>query len=215
MNINTKEYWDKRFNTRDWSGKGGNIQSFSHAKYFVEQLQIPEKFSGVITDVGCAEGDAIPVYRKKWPAADLKGVDFAAGAIEKAKRRYGHLAEFYSGEFSDVRPSEIIISSHTFEHLENDIEALNTLRSKCNRLFIIVPYRESPIGPEHLRAYDECSYAAQNPKRSSVCGVGWQHSGGGLIYHIYLKNWLRPMFGKPLVRMGRQIIFEFDGLLRN
>lgn len=211
MNINTKDYWEKRFATRDWAQKGGEIQSYEHARRFVEHLGIPRDFSGTICDFGCAEGDAFPVYQATWPNAKLTGVDFASGAIERADEKYGDFATFLCGDNTMVPNSDVIISAHVFEHLENDVEVLNALLEKCATLFVIVPYKEKPLGAEHLRRYDETSYAHLSPERWKVCDAGWQLRGIDLFYQVHLKNLARPLFGRPIARMPRQIMFWFSG----
>lgn len=211
MNINTKDYWETRFSTQDWAQKGGNTQSLGHAQRFVEHLGIPRDFSGTICDFGCAEGDAFPVYQTTWPNAKLTGVDFAPRAVERAKGKYGNFSTFLCGDYTKVPNSDVIISAHTFEHLDNDVEVLHALLEKCANLFVIVPYRESPLGLEHLRGYDETSYAQIPPEGWSVCKAGWQLRSINLFYQVYLKNLARPLFGKPIARMPKQIVFRFSG----
>ena len=63
-NINTKEYWEKRFSTGDWEKSKGKTQTEDFAKSQVKYLNISKNFSGTILDFGCGLGDAFPVYKK-------------------------------------------------------------------------------------------------------------------------------------------------------
>lgn len=211
MNVNTREYWEQRFRTSDWAKKGGKIQSREHALRFSAHLEIPHDFTGSICDFGCAEGDAFPVYREYWPNAKLTGIDFASCAIELACKKYAGIGDFLIGSYLEVPKSDVIISAHTLEHLEHHIEIIRALRERCKFLFVIVPYKEDPIGSEHLRKYDENAYNDLALKKFKVCDGGWQYSGFNLIYQIYLKNLLRPLLGKKIARMPRQIVFAFNG----
>lgn len=211
MNVNTREYWNSRFQSHDWSDKGGNIQSQQHANYFVKNLGLPKTFAGSICDAGCAEGDAIPVYRAAWPQATLTGVDFAQGAIDLAREKYSQFGSFFSCDFEDVPESDVIIASHVFEHLDNHVQILELLRTKCSTLFIVVPFREDPMGPEHLRVYDEHTYDEHAPVRFTTCPAGWHVSGFSKLFNIDTKNIGRLLTGRRVVKMPMQIIFEFDG----
>lgn len=214
MNINTMDYWNKRFTSHDWNKKGGNVQSKSHANYYVEHLGIPREFTGTICDFGCAEGDAFPVYKSNWPDAKLVGVDFSVRAIEHAQENYGSIGNFICSDFQEIPQSEIMISSHTFEHIENELDVLDQLLSKCAKLFVIVPYKESPLGSEHLRRYDYDSFRDYTDLKWYVCGTGWPFEGLSLFMQIYVKNLIRPIIGRPVVRMPQQIIFQFQGKMK-
>lgn len=196
-NINTKSYWEKRFKANDWYNNGGNIQSYEHAKHFACHLPISKKIDGIICDVGCATGDAIPVYHALWPNAKLIGVDFSENAIELAKRKYNDIAKFYALDFEEVPESDIIIVSHVFEHVEKDNDTLCILKKKCSQLFIVVPYKESPLHKEHLRCYTKKSYCEYNPKSVIIC------NDEGMVKNV-IKKFLN-------LTQRKQIIFEFKG----
>lgn len=213
MNINTKNYWEKRFSTDDWARKGGNKQSYEHANRYAKLLNIPSNFKGSICDFGCAEGNSFIVYRKIWPYAQLQGVDFSTSAIKTAHKRNGSLGEFICGDQSEVLNTDIIISAHTLEHMEDNIELIGYFLKRCKKLFIVVPYKEQPLGKEHLRAYNEESFTQLKPKNWSITDAGWQFNTSELLYRVYLKNIIRFFIRKPIVRMPQQIIFEFSGLL--
>lgn len=208
---NSKEYWDKRFRSLDWRKKGGNFQTINHAKRYVPLLGIPKGFNGSICDFGCAEGDAFKVYRKYFPKAKFIGVDFSENAISIARERYGRNVNFIVGDEKCVPSSDIIITSHVIEHLENDKDVVSQLRFKCKRLFIIVPVEEENSCEEHRRIYSLSSYDELKPKRVIICKAGWSLSLSQLIYQIYIKNIARYLILGRIIKEPKQIIFEFEG----
>lgn len=209
--LNSSSYWDRRFRMGDWSLAGGTVQSYEHAIRYVPHLGLDADFSGRLCDFGCAQGDSFPVYASSFPRAQLLGIDFSITAIQAAERRYGHLASFRCGDAEAVPPCDVIVSSHTFEHLEDDRVVLDLLLEKCSKLFVIVPYREEPLAREHLRFYDESTFADYCPQRMQVSLAGWRYRGAKLWYHVHLKNVLRQFLGRRPARQPKQITYEFEG----
>jgi len=76
-NINTKEYWESRFISGDWQAKAGRMQTANFAREQVSRLRIASSYSGTILDYGCGLGDAIPIYHKFFPHAQLIGCDIS------------------------------------------------------------------------------------------------------------------------------------------
>lgn len=211
-NVNSKDYWDRRFGTGDWASKGG----FSQTRYFAEAqiplLGVSSEFEGTLCDFGCGAGDAFPVYRGAFPRAKLKGVDFSAEAIRLCTERYRELGEFYCGTVEDVPHSDVIICSNVIEHIDDDVDVVKRLLERCRKLYVVVPYKEQPLSLEHLRQYDEDSFAIFNLIRRVVyLSKGWSNYGKDLWVGVYLKNIARAALGRPLQRQRRQILFEFNG----
>jgi len=157
-NINSKEYWEKRFRTGNW-GKAGSLQTMQYASYNIMHIDLNKNFSGTLLDFGCALGDSIPVYRNFLPNAKLLGIDISSSAIEQCKKRYGNLATFLSGDYRNTPKSDYIIASHVMEHLSNDREIVAHLLEKCKYLYIFVPYKETPLYVEHVNYYDKEYYS--------------------------------------------------------
>ena len=211
MNINTKAYWEKRFSSGDWENKNGRKQTKDFALAQIRNFDLPNKFSGSILDFGCGLGDSFPIYKNAYPNAKLMGIDISISAIEKCKEKYGSFGTFISGTQEDVPMVDVIISSNVFEHLTDDIEIAKKLIEKCNKLFIIVPYKENILpGNEHVNTYDEFYFQEIGTYDYKIfVSKGWGEHGLTLIYEIYLKNILRLLFGKPLVKRSKQIMFIF------
>jgi len=213
-NINTKNYWEKRFSSGDWETKKGRNQTVDFATSQIQYIKISEDMDGVILDFGCGLGDAMPIYKKAFPKAKLIGVDISEKAISLCKKKYGGIANFINGEFSEVPIVDVIISSNTFEHLSDDKTIITALLERCNELFVVVPYKEKIIdNKEHINSYDE-SYFNEICKcdYNIFISKGWSQFGFDLWFNIYLKNLARPFLGKKLADRSKQIIYHFKAI---
>ena len=104
-NINSKEYWEKRFRTGNW-GKAGSLQTMQYASYNIMHIDLNKNFSGTLLDFGCALGDSIPVYRNFLPNAKLLGIDISSSAIEQCKKRKGNIATILSSDYRNTPKSD-------------------------------------------------------------------------------------------------------------
>jgi len=214
-NINTRRYWDHRFSSGDWCKKGGFDQTRGFAESIVAAVGIPRSFSGSICDFGCGAGDAMPVYRARFPRARLLGVDFSEAAIEFARSRHGGVADFQCGMASDVPRVDVIIASNVMEHLSNDVETAELLLEKCSMLTIVVPFREPlTAGGEHVNTYDDSAFSRLGPTAVRTFATrGWSEFGWKALWKdIYLKNLLRPLLRRPVIRRKLQIMYTFGSL---
>jgi len=222
-NINTAEYWDNRFKTGDWEQRSGRTQTTSFAYEYVRLLQIECNFTGTILDFGCGLGDAIPVYKKHFPLARFIGVDHSESGIGLCNEKYGAIAQFINGSVNAVPPVDVIIASNVFEHLTDDKQVACQLAEKCERLFIIVPYRQTideMQAGEHINSYHEQSFDGIGIKvvRTKVfCSSAlamktrfrfmWYR-----IWQIWVKNIVRVMLNRKRGYTPREILFEIRGL---
>ena len=217
MNINTKEYWENRFASKDWEGKGGRLQTIHFAKDIVQLINIPSDFSGKILDFGCGLGDAMPIYREHFERASLIGVDHTKAAISKCKEKYDDIAEFIECDHLEIPQADVIISCAVFEHLSDQMEITKNLLTKCTDLYIFVPYKEIIVpGKEHVNSYDDNSFNDFEKFNSTVfVSKAWSQYGLRLWLNVYLKNILRPFFDKKIIRRKRMIMFHLKSKLQN
>ncbi|MBU2494634.1 MAG: class I SAM-dependent methyltransferase [Bacteroidetes bacterium] len=208
-NINTKEYWEYRFKSGDWENKCGTEQTRLFTLSQLEHLEIPTEFNGTILDFGCASGEALEILHDRFPNAKLIGVDLSENAIQTAKKNYGAIAEFFSGDESIVPDSDIIISSNVFEHLSEYYKIARKLLEKCKVLYIIVPYKEVIVpGDEHVNSFSEYTFSKfQNVKTKVFNSRGWTQYGFKLLFEIYLKNIIKFILNKPTRKRSKQIMF--------
>jgi len=211
-NINTKQYWDNRFRTGDWEKKGGELQTKKFAESQIKYFGINSDFKGTILDFGCGLGDAMPIYKKMYPNANLIGIDISEQAINKCKIKYGNIALFNIGDHNNIPKVDIIIASNVFEHLTDDISIAKSLFDKCCQLFIIVPFNEKiNIDSEHINSYDETSFEKIGNYNFVIFkSKGWSQYGFNLIFNIYFKNVLRFLLRKKINKRAKQIIYIFN-----
>lgn len=158
--INSKAYWDQRF-ASNWESHNGPRYTYFHGEVLLRHL--PEWLVSEINqqklsicDWGCAEGDAVNIFTSRFPANRVCGVDFAAPAIESAKKNYPGCKFFCQNWLTDSvgEKYDIIYSSHTLEHFRTPFQVMaENLLPRANRyLVVMVPFAENPqkMDPEHF-----------------------------------------------------------------
>jgi SAM-dependent methyltransferase len=210
-NINTKDYWNKRFKTdnpKSWEKLGGESQTIKYAKQIVQCLGMPIDFQGTILDFGCAMGDAMPIYLSKYPMANYLGIDFSEEAIRCCLEKYqidkykGRI-KFLVGNIDNVPIVDVIIISHVLEHLSNDKDIVYTLLQKCQDLYIAVPFNEKiEKGGEHINSYNFSTFDYLKDKKGCLVDTYIFNTRLNIkqkimsFYNIEIKNILRPLLKK-------------------
>ena len=161
MKINSKEYWNERFDT-DWIDYAGDKQTAFFATLLCELLPdslIREVMTKeyTICDMGCALGEGIPIFSRKF-GVDVDGMDFSTEAIERAKERYP-FNKFWVGDLQKLDPSkkyDVVICSNVLEHFCNPWKIFKNIASVAQKYIIImVPYREKIDIEEHEYHFSE------------------------------------------------------------
>lgn len=141
LNINTPDNWEIYMNT-NWLKNNGRDQTRLFAHYFLEKIILPDDIRTIL-DVGCAFGDALPVFHKKYPRLKLTGCDVSHYAIQEAQNSYGEFAEFKNWSFNEIQGNyDAIYCSNVLEHFENYLDIAKKLVNHCNYCYIMTPYRE-------------------------------------------------------------------------
>jgi len=110
-----------------------------------------------VLDVGCALGDAIPVWRGYYPDAELFGCDVAEVCIARCIQQFGKLAKFFKAGFEDLRGKwDVIYCSNVLEHFETPAAIAEVLLRHCKILYVMTPYRELRGG--HVLTADGSSF---------------------------------------------------------
>lgn len=161
MDVNSKEYWNNRFNT-DWKDFDGNEQT----KFFASILGklLPEwliheinENAYYVCDLGCAEGDSLKVYRQIFLTSELSGEDFSEKAVEAAKIRYPE----FSYKVSDIMQPmyeekyPVVICSNVVEHFRDTYKVLCKICERSTKYTIVmIPYREKEDAiEEHMQTF--------------------------------------------------------------
>lgn len=153
-NINTREHFNEVFQE-----KPQLYDSYKNILFYNKALNL-NLFSGKYLDYGCGNGDPLNKLKNIYNDLDIIGVDLSDEVINKNKIKYQNCTFITTDEFWD-KPIEVnsIVSTHTFEHIENPKEILTNLLKLTDKLFIIVPYEDSwKECAQHIWRYDLNSF---------------------------------------------------------
>lgn len=91
---------------------------------------------GLILDAGCGTGSVMMLARRRWPQAELVGVDIASGMIEAARHGFAGdervtLVEGDMTTFENGRPFDLILSSSSLHWLRPFGRGLEHMAGLC------------------------------------------------------------------------------------
>ncbi len=129
-----------------WEAKNGPRSTANFAKAFVKNVTIPfDNFT--LLDVGCALGNAVPVFKEAYPNAKLYGCDVSDIALARCNLDYGHMASFFNAGFEELSGFwDVIYSCAVLEHFKDYQKVASCLVSRCKVAYIMVPYFELKHG---------------------------------------------------------------------
>lgn len=164
MIVNSKDYWDNRFESGNWYNAGGERQSlfFSNLAIsnFPEWLTKNIEFNNFsIVDVGCAQGAGTNLLKDSFKNSDVTGVDFSEHAVEYAKENYPNCN--FKCESIDSLSSEydVVFCSNVLEHFSDPLEKMHNLVSISKKyMILLVPFQEKNLHHEHLTRFDYDSF---------------------------------------------------------
>lgn len=161
ININTEEYWDRRFES-DWEIMQGKEQTVFFANVALSLM--PEwlreeikTYKLSICDFGCAGGQAVDVLHQFFHTK-VMGADFSEQAVALAQKTYPDYTFFKNdivdGQMEDFHV-DISYLSNVLEHLDRPWEAAERAAGYASRyLIILVPFRETLKIEEHCSHFD-------------------------------------------------------------
>lgn len=159
--VNSLAYWNNRF-AADWNNYNGNEQTKFFATVLINMLpdwlihEVNEN-QYAVCDLGCAEGDALPIYRQTFLTSALFGEDFSKQAISIASTTY----TAFQFKVSDILKPEpeikypLVICSNVVEHFPDTYQVLSKICQRATKYAVImIPYREEPgVIDEHERVF--------------------------------------------------------------
>ena len=223
-----QDHWDSAFKKgAQWETDHGRHQTRLFAEAFCKRTQLEFEGAQTLLDCGCALGDALPVFARRFPNARLHGCDISSVAIHRANEWLSGLASFSVTPMEEITGMyDMIYTSNTLEHFRDYKEKAKTLLQHCKYLCILVPYNEQRIGKdleydphsEHVTTFREHSFdfllkegdakEILRPRVFSVPGAwGWTVSQW---IQESAKNIVRPLLGRPIPRNKKQILFELE-----
>lgn len=151
MNINTKEYWDNRFKSKNWEYSQGIEQSNMFADMIIRNINQRVLYeTNSALDVGCGLGQ----FCKKWSEAtgteDVEGYDFSEECCIRAKElnpSFDFLFEFPKRDY------DAVFSSNVFEHVDDFWPLLNRMFNCAEKFIVLLVPFNSFIGGEHVRTF--------------------------------------------------------------
>lgn len=160
-NINSMQYWDKRFES-NWEIMQGNEQTVFFTNIAVQLMpdwlknQIIEN-NLTICDFGCAEGEAVD-YLHNIFRTDVCGMDFSGNAINRAHKKYpqyNFMKSDITSEYNEQFRFDIGYISNVLEHITNPWNtAKNIMRYIKAYLIVLIPFRETMEIEEHCNRFD-------------------------------------------------------------
>jgi hypothetical protein len=167
LQINSKQYWNNRFET-NWVENLGRLQSAFFAvqalEVFPEWLTVQIKNNNLsICDWGCALGDGTHEFLKAFPGINITGIDFSEEAIHNANANYPGIT-FTCKNLLEEKPDiqfDVLFTSNVLEHFSNPWDTLETLRNFATRhIAIMIPYKEFERHSEHEYTFTESNILA-------------------------------------------------------
>ena len=210
-----QQYWNERFvDNGSWDAAGGQGQTRSFAEFFHERITIPYLHFSML-DVGCALGDAMPIWHANYPYAELSGCDVSEVAIERCTHAYGNMASFFTAGIDNIDGFwDIIYCSNVLEHLDDPVSAARILLGHCSELYVMTPYREYILesAVEHKYSLSKHSFDALLNTGHTIsiesltlrCPGPWGPIYSTLLPKTYFRERLIPTLGSLIKRRNLQ-----------
>jgi SAM-dependent methyltransferase len=161
------------------------FDSYKNIAFYDKSLELGLFEDASYLDYGCGGGRSLDAARAGHPGLKVYGVDISDVVIKKNQELYpacGFLEvdAFWSGDLK----ADHILSSHTFEHLEDPLAMMKKLWERANKsLTVIVPNEDSWNNCEqHLWRFDKSSFAETKPSLV-LAGIINRAANRELIFH--------------------------------
>jgi trans-aconitate methyltransferase len=165
MKINSKEYWDYRFDN-NWINRNGINQTEAFMNLLVNHLPIAIKnylsTKCTVLDWGCGIGVGVKVLANTFTEATVSGMDLSESAIIQSSALYPNY-DFIASDISKAKKKyDVIVSSNVLEHFNDPHLMIAELMKKSKKyVVILVPYKETHVGgdnAEHQYSFNDDSF---------------------------------------------------------
>jgi len=139
------------------------VLNYTSAITFLLDRIEQETARGSIIDIGCGDGRLTHELAKRFPEAQLTGVDYSEQAIRLAQALNGQKNVHFEARDLIVQPIEadndVAVLMEVYEHIEpaNASAFLRGIRDTLRPggvLHLTVPHSNQPIAPHHFRHFD-------------------------------------------------------------
>ena len=207
--VNSHNWWDAYFRNKLWDIHDGGEQTAFFAKLALENIpnEIMEEIKNKslsICDVGCAYGDALPIFASVFANSRCIGIDYSETAIASAVEKYPEY-NFAVCSFEEMLESyDVIYCSNVLEHFENPWEQLKQIINHCNRYaIVVVPFEEEPLHETHLYKFTDDFFKQKSGKFSlksinvvDTSTLNPSHWNGKQAIAVYEKEHGNKMLGE-------------------
>jgi 2-polyprenyl-3-methyl-5-hydroxy-6-metoxy-1,4-benzoquinol methylase len=152
--VNSHQWWDDYFDDK-WQSHGGRRQTACFMRQLIENLPDAEREylatnNASILDWGCAMGEGVDALAKEFPRCRATGLDFAARAIDEARRSFPK-HDFRHAEDGEINDDfDAIFVSHCLEHFDDPLAVVRQHLRRCRKFYVLLsPYREEPLDSTH------------------------------------------------------------------
>jgi len=162
--LNSKEYWEARFASKDWDVNGGKEQALFFAKLacslmpdFLKKDLLENAWT--VIDVGCASGEGTAYFAEQFPSCHFIGQDFSESAIQSAKEAFDNCEFAVSDVYKDSMAADVVYSSNTLEHLQNPQEIMVRMCQHAKNYVVhLLPFEDPLRIPEHINIFSLDSF---------------------------------------------------------
>jgi len=210
MEINDKEYWDKRFK-EDWEANDGPSQTMFF--YNLALTKLPQKISNEIEkqslsilDWGCAQGEGANILFEKFGKHGNKivGLDISEEATKKAQKNYPYIDFRHTPLQRDQDIFGVVFTSNTLEHFKEPLAVLKELCRHADRYLIgLVPFQEWPRIQEHFCTFNYSSFPSRLGEffliHFSVIKEKSKYWNGLQAFFVYAKKSTRGKLSRRLL----------------
>lgn len=148
-NNNTVELWD---------GEYGKQKSWRGWPYTMALEAVPSMFQPAsILDVGCGLGVGLAACQKRWPSADLEGLDFSRVGLRRASMAVP-LARMTELDLNrarafDMPRADLVICCQTLEHVADPKHVEPLLRLAAYRLLVVTVPKDGRPTAHHPHSF--------------------------------------------------------------
>jgi hypothetical protein len=194
-----------------WERSGGRRKTRVHARAFCSRVTFSRAEPFSLLDFGCALGEGLRVFHRRYPLAELHGLDISPLAIARAREHCRHFATFAVGGIEAVaREYEVIYAAHVVEHFADYHTLARQLLRKCRRLCVVVPFAQTidgqPLQPDPSRQHQHSFFQDSfdflvDEGEADLAGVHIVSRAGARVWRKALfrpmTNTVRRLAGKP------------------
>jgi len=158
--VNSRSWWEDYFD-HNWDTYDGRGQTAYFMRLLVENLPAAEREclrsqEASVLDWGCAFGQGVDALAKAFPRCRAVGMDFAQRAVAEARQCFPQYDFRHTEEGEIGDQFDVIITSNCLEHFADPLSVMRRHLQSCRQFYaILVPYREAPLHPSHMRQFGE------------------------------------------------------------